>query len=189
MPLHRSRKSLGWIPQGLGEKMIIKPSLNTLINWALASNGGTASASSTYDANYPASSTINGDRKGLNFKAGGGWNDATSGAWPDWIQVDFNGTKTISEIDVFTLQDAWQTPIEPTLSTTFTLYGNTAFTVQFWDGSAWTTVSGGSVTGNNKVWRQFSFTPVATTKVRVNITANANNDFSRVVELEAWGYQ
>ncbi len=37
------------------------------INVALAANGATASASSQVSTNYPAYSTINGDRRGLNW--------------------------------------------------------------------------------------------------------------------------
>ena len=39
--------------------------------------------------NYPASGAINGDRQGLNWGAGGGWNDGTQNAGPDWIEVAF----------------------------------------------------------------------------------------------------
>ncbi|HYJ92813.1 MAG TPA: discoidin domain-containing protein, partial [Pyrinomonadaceae bacterium] len=120
-------------------------------NVALASNGGVASASSVL---FSPDGTINGDRKGLNWSSGtGGWHDATTSTYPDWLQVNFNGTKTISEIDVITLQDDWQNPAEPTQSDTFTQYGITAFDVQYWDSSTWQTITGGSTTGNNKVWR------------------------------------
>ena len=107
-------------------------------------------ASSTYSASYPASAVNNGDRKGLNWGNGGGWTDATPGAYPDWVQIDFNGMKTICEIDVFTIQDNYGNPVEPTDAMTFALYGITAFNVQYWDGANWVTVPGGSVTGNNK---------------------------------------
>src|SRR6185437_13864883 len=46
-------------------------------NVALAANGGTAVASSTYNANFPASGTNDGDRRGTNWGSGGGWNDGT----------------------------------------------------------------------------------------------------------------
>jgi hypothetical protein len=127
------------------------------VNVALAANGAVATASSTINSNYPASAAINGDRKGQNWGSGGGWNDATSGSYPDWLQVDFGTTRTISEIDVFTVQDNPGSPSDPTLTMTFSLYGITAFNVQYWDGSAWVSVPGGDVTGNNKVWRKFTF--------------------------------
>jgi RHS repeat-associated protein len=152
-------------------------------NFAL---NGLTSASSTINANYPAFSTINGDRRGLNWNFGGGWNDSTINTHPDWLQIDFNGSKTIDEIDVFTLQDTPATPAEPTESMTFTLYGLTGYSVQYWNGSTWVTVSGGAVTGNNKVWRKFTFSPITTTKIRV-LTSSSPDAYSRLTEVEAWG--
>jgi len=100
--------------------------------------------------------------------------------------VDFNGSKTISEIDVVTQQDDYQNPVEPTLGQTMSPYGITAFDVQYWNGSSWVTVPNGSVTGNNKVWRQFTFASVTTSKIRVVVHDSADHVYSRVVELEAW---
>jgi RHS repeat-associated protein len=151
-------------------------------NAALASNGSTATASSTLSPYVPAY-VINGSRRATNSSV---WLDSTYNSFPDWVQVDFNGSKIISEIDVITQQDDPQNPIEPTLTQTFSLYGITAFDVQYWTGSAWATVPGGSVTGNNKVWRQFTFSPITTSKIRVMINAGADNAFSRMVEVEAW---
>jgi len=39
--------------------------------------------------------------------------DNTYGSFPDWVEVDFNGSKTLSEIDVITQQDNPQNPVEP----------------------------------------------------------------------------
>src|SRR5205085_2567291 len=97
------------------------------VNVALASNGAVASASSTNNGGFPASGAINGDRAGVGWAAGGGWNDATPNAFPDWLEVDFSGSKTIGEIDVFTLQDNFTAPSVPTPTMTFTLYGTTDF--------------------------------------------------------------
>jgi YD repeat-containing protein len=157
----------------------------TVTNVALASNGGVASASSTYSSAYPISAINNGDRKGLNWGNGGGWNDATSGSYPDWVQIDFAGSKAIREIDVFTLQNNFTNPIEPTLTTTFSQYGITAFDVQYWNGSGWVTVPGGSITGNNKVWRQFTFSDITTSKIRVLVNS-ALSSHSRITEVEAY---
>jgi RHS repeat-associated protein len=157
-----------------------------LTNFALSTNGAVATASSIYNANYPTSATVDGDRKGLNWNNGGGWNDATAGAYPDWLQIDFNGSKTIDEIDVFTLQDNPASPVEPTETITFSAYGITAFDVQYWNGSSWVTVTGGSITGNNKVWRKFTFAAITTTKIRV-LTNASPDGFCRLTEVEAWG--
>ena len=156
------------------------------MNMALATNGGTALASSTYTSNYPASGTINGDRKGLNWGAGGAWCDGTSNSWPDWLEVDFDGLKSIDEVDVFSMQDSYRTPSEPTPTMTFAFYGLKAFQVQYWNGSAWVDVPGGGVANNNLVWRQVTFAAVTTSKIRILVTS-ALNAYSRVMEIEAWG--
>jgi RHS repeat-associated protein len=122
----------------------------------------------------------------LNFGNGGTWRDVTSKSYPDWIEVDFNGSKTIDEIDVVTLQDDSANPIEPSENTTFTLDGIVDFQVQYWNGSSWATVSGGNITGNHKVWKKVNFSALTTSKIRVNIT-NALGGYSQVTELEAWG--
>ena len=155
------------------------------INVALQANGGVAIASSTYSANFPVASINNGDRKGLNWGAGGGWNDATNTVYPDWVQITFNSQKTIDEIDVFTLQDAYTAPIDPTPALAFTRYGVTAFDVQYWNGTAWVTTSGGSITGNNLVWRKISFPAVTTDRIRVQVNASLSN-WSRIIEIEAY---
>jgi RHS repeat-associated protein len=155
-------------------------------NVALAANGGTATASSYLGSpyNYYPSYVNDGARIAAN---GNAWLDGTIYNFPDWIEVDFNGSKTINEIDVVTQQDDYQNPVEPTLSMTFNNYGITAFDVQYWDGANWTTIPNGSVTGNNKVWRQFTFSAITTSKVRVVVNDGADHVFSRVVEVEAWG--
>jgi len=68
---------------------------------------------------------------------------------------------------------------------TFTKYGITAYDVQVWNGSAW--VSVGSVSGNNLVWRTFTFAAVTTDRIRVVVNATAPYGYSFVAEVEAWG--
>jgi subtilisin family serine protease len=155
------------------------------LNVALASNGATASASSTFSGGYAATGTINGDRRGLNWGAGGGWNDATASTWPDWVQVDFSGSQSIGEVDVFTLQDAYSAPSDPTPAMTFSQFGIRDFEVQYWNGAAWVAIPGSTVTANTLVWRKFTFTPVTTTKIRVWVTA-ALSGYSRITEVEAY---
>ena len=111
---------------------------------------------------------------------------ATANVVPDWIQVDFAGSKTIDEINVFSLHDNYTQENTPTETQTFTLYGLLAFDVQYWNGSSWTTIPGGSVTGNNKVWRKFTFSAVTTSKIRVYINT-VPDSWSRVVEIQAFG--
>jgi hypothetical protein len=121
----------------------------------------------------------------LNWGNGGGWNDADGGTFPDWLQIDFNGSKTIDEINVFTVQDSFSNPSEPDENMTFTQYGITQFAVQYWNGSSWVTVPGGSITGNNKVWNQITFSEITTQSVRVLVNSSVDS-YSRITELEAW---
>ena len=155
------------------------------VNVALPINGGSAVGSSTLNSNFPAGATINGDRKGLGWGNGGGWNDETLNTWPDWLEVRFNGLQTIDEIDVFTLQDNYAAPVEPTPAMTFSLYGNSGFTVEYWTGSTWQAVPGGVVTGNTQVWRQFTFSAITTSKIRVFVSQGVDR-YSRLTEVEAY---
>jgi hypothetical protein len=68
---------------------------------------------------------------------------------------------------------------------TFNLYGLTGFQVQYWTGSAWVAVPGGTVSGNNLVWRQLTFGGLATSAIRVWVTG-ALASYSRITEVEAY---
>ena len=72
------------------------------------------SASSVFSAQFPVAAVNNNERKGAGWGSGGGWNDATANAFPDWVEIDFNGSKTIDRVIVYTLQDNYPNPIEPT---------------------------------------------------------------------------
>ena len=155
----------------------------TGVNVALASNGGVASASSTISAGFPVSAINNNERAGANWGSGGGWNDNTANTFPDWVQINFNGAQSINRVVVYTLQDNYANPVEPTDTMTFSTEGVTAFTVQGWTGSAWTTL--GTVSGSNLVKQTVPFTAFTTDRIRINITA-ALDQYSRITEVEAW---
>ena len=178
-----------------GGQLLATQEFNTRTNVASAVNGGVATASSSTPESdgygtFEPSSANNGDRLGLgivsDISSNSFWRDGTNNSWPDWLQIDFNGSKLIDEVDVYSLQDNYASPSTPTSSMTFSNQGLVDFDVQYWNGSSWTTVSGGSITGNNKVWKQISFTAVTTTKIRVVVNSALNNR-SRIVELEAYG--
>jgi RHS repeat-associated protein len=155
-------------------------------NVAAAAAGAVATASTAHTCcGFSTTGAINGNNRGP-WGNGEGWNDATPDSVPDWIQVDFAGSKTIDEINVFSLHDNYTQQNTPTETQTFTLYGLLSFDVQYWNGSSWVTVPGGSVTGNNKVWRKFTFAPLTTSKIRVWINA-VPDSWSRVVEIQAFG--
>ena len=158
------------------------------VNFALSANGATATASSQYDANFPATAAINGDRYRLYMPDGryNIWHSAAGATKPDRLRIDFAAVRVIDEINVITQQDDYANAVNPTEDTTFTQYGIDTFEVQYWNGSAWATVPGGNVTGSNKVWRKFVFSPITTGSIRVLVRSTADG-FSRIWEVEAWG--
>jgi len=158
-------------------------------NIAAASALATAVASSTYSSATPAGALIDGNRRGP-----GGWQDASANLYPDWAEVRFyaGGSKRVSEVDVYTLQDACgsapssSTCVEPTAAMTFASWGATGYRVQAWDGSAFVDIPGATVTANDRVKRAFELSPpVTTSKVRVLVTG-ALAGYSRLIEVEAW---
>ncbi len=153
-------------------------------NVALASAGAVASASSAYSNAFPVAAINDNQRTGAPWGSGGCWADATTNTYPDWVQINFSGSKTIDSVAVYTLQDNYASPAEPTDTMTFSIYGITDFTVQGWNGSAWVTL--GTVTGNNLVKRTVTFPAYTTDRIRVNVTGALTN-YSRVAEVEAWG--
>jgi hypothetical protein len=159
----------------------------TVQNVALAAAGAIASATSSHSSGlYPASGAINGNHIGNDWNSGGGWNDGTRATWPDTLEVNFGQSRTIDEIRVYTLQNNWQNGVEPTETTSASAEGILDFTVEYWNGTGWVQVPGGSVTGNDKAMRVFQFSQLTTSKIRVVVTA-ARNNWSRIVEVEAKG--
>jgi hypothetical protein len=153
-------------------------------NLALDSQA-TASASSTIGPGFPASSVIDGDRSGYGWAvSGGGWNDATRSAFPDSLTVTLARQYSIGRVTLYTLQDSFGSPVEPSPTQTCALYGVRDFDVEVLTGSGWTQVA--SVTGNNLCARSVAFPAVRGTAVRVSITASNDGLYSRVVELEVF---
>ena len=155
----------------------------TATNVALAVNGGVATASSTLAGRSP-SVTIDNERAGINYASagyGGIWKDATPGVFPDWVQIDFNGSKTINRVVVYTAQTNFTAPVEPTDTLTTTL-GLTSFIVQGWSNGTWVPLA--TVTGNNLVKRTVTFSATTTERIRIYVT-NAPSE-SRIAEIEAW---
>lgn len=157
-------------------------------NVALAANGAQALVSSLYDGNrFPAEAMINGDVKGIGWGFGtGGWSDGTAVTWPDYVGIQFDGFKTIDEIGIYTLQDDYTNPVEPTEATTFSLNGIQDFKVGYYDEATNSYIYLPAVTNNNKVWRRFILpAPVRTDKLSIVITRSVKN-YSRIVEVTAY---
>lgn len=178
-----------YVPMPSGPTIHVNPAIiDTRTNFALASNGGIASASSILAPGFPASGAINGDRQGANWGSGGGWADATSGSFPDWLVIDFSGPKKINEIDVFTLQDDYKAPVPVVEGMTFSKYGLTAFDIEYSNGSTWLPVPGGTISDNKLIWTKLKLaTPITAVKIRLMAKAAIDNSYSRITEVEAWG--
>jgi len=154
-------------------------------NFALADEGSKTTASSIRDDQSEPEHIIDGFRMATVWKTEAvGWNDGTPNAFPDWIQVDFGGTRRIDLINVFTLPDNYKDHPEPTLNQTFSKYGITDFDVQYWTRRGWLTVPGGAIRGNRRVWRMISFPVIVTDKIRV-VVWKALGGESRITEVEA----
>ena len=157
----------------------------THMNAARASAGAVAAASSTASAGYAPANAINGDRIGLNWGGGGGWEDGTPYTHADWLQIDFNAAKSIERVDIFLLQDNYPSPVAPSFAQTFNAYGLVDFDLEYWDGSRWQLVPGGAIRGNNLVRRVVTFAAISTSKIRV-VSLASKDAKSRIVEIEAW---
>jgi hypothetical protein len=156
----------------------------SLINVALSSLGAVATGSSQFNANFPASAANNGARTGAWGSPSGGWADQTSNTYPDTLEINFGQSRTVSRAVVVTLADSGGA-VEPTAATLATVNGLTDFQIQYWNGSTWVTVA--TVTANDKAMRDLSFSAVTTDRMRLYVTA-ARANFSRVMELEFWGF-
>ena len=153
-------------------------------NVAASSAGATATSSSDFDSGLNAPKANDGNVAQAQSAGSGYWRSLD--ACPQWLQIDFSGTPTINRIDVYGLQDGG--PVTPTLAMTSALQGLRDYTIEYWTGSAWATVPGAEVTGNTHVWNQFFFSPIATAKIRVNVSAMQATaaNHAEIVEVEAY---
>ncbi|WP_051950897.1 discoidin domain-containing protein [Actinacidiphila yeochonensis] len=135
------------------------------------------SASSEKLPAYPACGAFDGDRDSAHWGASTGWNDATKGAFPDWLQSTFDQPERVGRVDLYTLDSATYPAAK---------YGLSDWDVQLLADGGWQTVA--RVRGNTAGEAGSSFTPVTATALRVvTLAGNEGPTYSRVVELEAYG--
>jgi hypothetical protein len=152
------------------------------VNWALDTNGGTASASSTYGAPFLTSKTNDGNVIG---GPGAYWNDNTNAIFPDWLQVTFSQVRPVNRVILYSLQDDYTNSIVPYDGMLGSLYVIRDWEVQVYTNSNWVTVA--TIWNNSAIKREVSFGTVYTDRIRVVISKSADNVWCRVVELEAYG--
>lgn len=147
------------------------------VNLAL---GEQAFASST-NGNFHVCGAVDGNRSSDDWNVPDrsrttGWNDSTSGVFPDTYGVRFPEPTAVGRVDVLTL-DSTRYPAAR--------YGLRDWDVQVQVGGQWQTVA--QVRGN--VAGTVSSTFPAVTAEAVQVVALASNDgaYARIVELEAFG--
>jgi hypothetical protein len=104
-----------------------------------------------------------------------GWNDGTSGVFPDTYGVRFAQPTTVGRVDVLTL-DSIRFPAPR--------FGLRDWDVQVQVGGQWQTVA--QVRGNTVGTVSSTFAPVPAEAVQIVALASNDNSSSRIVELEAF---
>jgi hypothetical protein len=152
------------------------------VNWALASNGARATASSQ-DPRYPANGTIDGVRDDTGWGRGHGWASGAGQSLPQWLQVDFGQLRTVTQLVVI----SYQHEAGPE---TATKWGLREYQIQAWDAAAagWKTVVTQSGGRAGKVRVHDLSPPLHTARLRIHVTRVAPPDGrARLLQLEAWG--
>jgi arylsulfatase A-like enzyme len=127
-----------------------------------------ATASSTH-ANWDPAGAIDGVRSQSAWP-NTGWNDGTSGQFPDWLQLTWDQPQSISTVELVT---------RPTGK------GLKDYDIQVPANGSWATVA--EVRGNTGEVIRTTFATATTTALRIYATASASGDYSRIVELEVYG--
>ena len=157
-------------------------------NVALASSGAVASASSSGWGDFELSSAsklIDDRRSGFDSY----WTDDTYDDFPDVVQINFFGRKTIDRVVVFSVEEELNDfeGIDPTDTDICSVYGLVDFTVEGWNGNNWVTL--GTVTDNELCKRTVTFAPFSTDQIRISVTAVGGWSLTRIAEVEAWEAQ
>ena len=123
-----------------------------MINFALSTYGSTITANKAADSGS-LSNAVNGSRRPLgSFGANGLQLNGASA----WIEIAFNTTRQISEIDViFANGGDLNNSDEPTLSSVAGFAASQGIEAQYWNGASRVTIV--SLSGNDKQRRQFTF--------------------------------
>jgi hypothetical protein len=131
---------------------------------------------STVHAGYPVCGAVDGDTDSAHWSTTTGWNDGNSGIWPDWFELQWDSQQTVGHVTLYALNSTKYPAAR---------YGMKDWDIQTFADGAWKTIA--SVRGNTQGVVDTTFAPVKTTALRVLLLAcNGANDYSRIVELQAY---
>ena len=172
-----------------------------LVNWALAENGATATASSElvkeatvaqqdWGAKAPTIKKIALEGRAAHAIDGrrqiSTWQDFFPTTWladpaqplPQWLEIRFGQPRTLHSLTVYTIAFARWTPETS---------GIRDWDVEIWDGKAWQLAD--RVAGNTRVSKVSRFkTPVKTDRVRIVVKATNDPEGTvGIMEVEAFG--
>jgi hypothetical protein len=136
--------------------------------------GEQAVASSTH-ANFDVCGAVDGNTNSDEWDTLTGWNDATSGVFPDTYDAVLAAPAPIARVETWTLDSARYPAAR---------YGLRDFDVQVRVDGAWQTVH--EVRGNVAGRVTSTFAPVTADAVRIVGLASNNRDYSRLIEVEAF---
>jgi hypothetical protein len=71
---------------------------------------------------------------------------------------------------------------------TWSQWGVSHFTVQYWNGASWQAVPYGTIRNNTLVWRTITFPALTTDRIRV-LVEWGNDGWSRLTEVEVYQAQ
>lgn len=154
-----------------------------LVNWALASQGSRATASSEQAPGYPAKGVIDGVRTDAGWGSGHGWASAEGMRPPHWLEVDFAQPRPVSRLIVITYE-------RDKSMETGSKWGILDYQIQAWTPatSQWQTIVTECQGRAAKVRVHPLDPPVTTPKIRLLIHRVAPLDGrARLLQFEAWG--
>jgi hypothetical protein len=154
-------------------------------NWALASNGAKATASSDLGGVYSPMGLIDGIRDDTNWMNGHGWASHPDQPLPQWVEIDFSEPRSVSRFVIINYA-------EKSDPSSVNFWGVENYNIEIWDSSsnAWKPVVSEEkdrlMLNRVHVLDQ----PIQTTKFRVMIKDIAPLDnIVRLLQIEAWGKQ
>jgi alpha-L-rhamnosidase len=136
------------------------------------------SASSTHSGFSPAAAAdgMTDSSQWGTGPGGGGWNDGTAHAFPDTLTATWAQPVAVKHVRIYTLDSAKHPASR---------YGIRDASVQVKAGGEWKTVA--DIRNNNVGVIESSFPQTTTEALRLVISDSNDHDFSRIVELEAYG--